>query len=77
MTLFKAILSFAVVFVIAFVLAGWFILPHVPPTPSQPVSAVEGAYWLPNWAGYIAGVVLGGLSARATLKSTKKRHSKS
>lgn len=63
-----AAVSFLLVFAIVFVLAGWFILPHVPPTPSHPVSVFEGAYWLANWPGYALGVLLGGASARAALR---------
>jgi hypothetical protein len=68
-------ISFAIVFLIVFVLAGWFVLPHVPPTPAEPVSAFELSYWIDNWPGYLGGLVLGALSARATLKKTPSRSS--
>ena len=63
-----AALAFLVSFAAIFLLAGWFILPHVPPTPAQPVSAMTLAYWLPNWPGYVLGLIIGLLSARATLR---------
>jgi len=73
----KAAIAFALIFFAVFALAGWFILPHVPPTPDRPVSVVEGAYWLPNWPGYIAGAVLGTLSARSTLRTKPNSKAKS
>lgn len=60
----KAIVSFIVVFAICFVLGGWFLMPHLPPTPKQPVSVFEIDYWTTNWAGALLGLILGGLSAR-------------
>lgn len=59
-------LAFMVMFLIAFVLAGHFLMPHLPPTPSHAVTPFETAFWTDNWAGGVAGLVLGGLSARAT-----------
>jgi hypothetical protein len=63
-----AVLAFLVVFAIVFFLAGWFLMPHLPPTPKVPVSVFELAYWTNNWAGAVLGLLLGGFSARASLK---------
>jgi len=70
----SALISFAFVFAAVFILAGWFLMPHLPPVPDHPVSVFEGEYWKDNWIGYLLGAVLGGLSARAVLKkpATKK-----
>jgi hypothetical protein len=67
--LITATLAFLVIFAIVFFLAGWFLSPHLPPTPKAPVTVFELAYWTDNWAGAVLGAVLGGLSARASLKS--------
>lgn len=67
----KAIASFIVVFVFAFILGGWFLMPHLPPTPNHPVSAFELEYWTTNWAGALLGLILGGLSARSILKKER------
>jgi uncharacterized protein (DUF2062 family) len=64
----KAIISFIVVFVFAFILGGWFLMPHLPPVPAHPVTVFEGEYWRTNWAGALLGIVLGGLSGRSVLK---------
>jgi hypothetical protein len=64
----KATVSFIVVFVIAFVLGGWFLMPHLPPTPDHPVGVLEAEYWTTNWAGALLGIILGGLSARSAIK---------
>ncbi|MEW6249258.1 MAG: hypothetical protein AB1716_01310 [Planctomycetota bacterium] len=64
----SASISFAFVFAGVFVLAGLFLMPHLPPVPERPVSAFEGEFWIDNWAGYVLGAVLGGLSARSVLK---------
>lgn len=66
-----AALAFLLVFAIVFFLAGWFLMPHLPPTPKVPVSVFELAYWTDNWAGAVLGLVLGGFSARASLKTKK------
>lgn len=63
-----AAVSFLLVFVCVFVLAGWFLMPHLPPTPAEPVSAVEAGYWTTNWIGLALGLPAGLLSARGTLK---------
>ncbi len=55
-------------FILGFFLGGWFLMPHLPPLPDHPVSAVQAEYWTDNWAGAILGVVLGTLSARAALR---------
>jgi hypothetical protein len=69
----KAIVSFIVVFVIGFVLGGWFLMPHLPPTPDHPVTVFEAEYWTTNWAGALLGLLLGGLSAWSVLKKQRKQ----
>ena len=64
----SAFISFAFVSAGVFFLAGWFLMPHLPPVPRHPVSVFEAEYWKDNWAGYVLGVILGGLSARSVLK---------
>ena len=64
----KAITSFIVVFIFAFFLGGWFLMPHLPPVPDHPVTIFEAEYWTTNWAGALMGILLGGLSARSVLK---------
>lgn len=66
-----AVLALLVVFAIVFFLAGWFLMPHLPPTAKVPVSVFELAYWTDNWAGAVLGLVLGGFSARASLKTKR------
>ena len=68
-----AFISFAFVFAGVFFLAGWFLMPHLPPVPDHPISVFEGEYWIDNWIGYLLGVVLGGLSARSVLKKAAKK----
>jgi len=68
----KAIVSFLFVFVFAFVLGGWFLMPHLPPVPDHPVTVFETEYWTTNWAGAVLGVVLGGMSAWSILRSEPK-----
>ena len=70
----SAFVSFAFVFVGVFFLAGWFLMPHLPPVPVQPVSAFEAEFWKDNWIGYLLGAVLGGLSARSVLKKAAKKN---
>jgi hypothetical protein len=72
MKYFSAFTSFAFVFAGVFFLAGWFLMPHLPPVPDHPVSAFEAEYWRDNWIGYLLGAILGGLSARSVLKKTAK-----
>jgi uncharacterized protein (DUF2062 family) len=67
----KAIVSFIVVFVFAFFLGGWFLMPHLPPIPDHPVTVFELEYWTTNWAGALLGILLGGLSARSVLKKQR------
>ena len=64
----SAMVSFALVFVFAFVLGGWFLMPYLPPVPDRPVTVFEREYWTTNWAGALLGAILGGLSARARLR---------
>ena len=64
----SAFISFAFVFAGVFFLAGWFLMPYLPPVPDHPVSFVEAEYWKDNWAGSVLGFVLGALSARSVLK---------
>ena len=77
MRMITALLALVVSFSIVFVLAGWFILPHVPPTPTEPVSVFEGAYWLPNWPGYVLGAIVGGLSAWASWNGGRRKQERS
>jgi hypothetical protein len=56
------IISAIFVFIGVFFLAGWFVLPHVPPVPARPVSALELAYWTHNGIGLLLGLVAGGLA---------------
>ena len=64
----SAIVSFVVVFILAFVLGGWFLRPHLSPVPLRPVSVFEMEYWMTNWAGALLGLLLGGLSAWLTMR---------
>ncbi len=76
MKYFTATVSFVVVFIFAFILAGWFLMPHLPPVTSGPdrtISALEMEYWTMNWIGVALGVILGGLSARSTMKKANKK----
>ena len=66
----SALISFVFVFVAVFFLAGWFLMPHLPPVPDHPISVFEADYWKDNWIGYLLGVVAGGFSARAWLKES-------
>ena len=69
----KAVVSFLVVFIFAFVLGGWFLMPHLPPAPDHPVTVFDAEYWTTNWAGALLGIVLGLLSARSTLKKDRSK----
>ncbi len=69
----KAVVSFIVVFVFAFFLGGWFLMPHLPPVPDHPVTVFEAEYWTTNWVGALLGIVLGRLSARSVLKKRPAR----
>jgi len=72
MTQVKAAMSFFFVFVFAFVLGGWFLMPHLPPVPDHVVSVFEAEYWTTNWAGALLGLILGSLSAWSVMKRPKK-----
>ncbi len=69
----SAFISFVFVFTGVFFLAGWFLMPHLPPVPDHPVSAFESEFWKDNWIGYVLGAVFGGLSARSVLKKAAKK----
>ena len=69
----RATISFAVVFVLAFVLGGWFLMPHLPPTPDHPVSAFELEYWRTNWVGALLGLLLGTISAWSVVRAERKK----
>jgi hypothetical protein len=64
----RAIVSFLVVFVFTFFLAGWFLMPYLPPVPNHPVTVFELEYWTTNWIGVLLGILLGLLSARWAVK---------
>lgn len=68
----QAAFSFVVVFLIGFVLGGWFLMPHLPPVPERPVSVFEAEYWMTNWAGALLGIFLGALSAWSVLRKAGK-----
>jgi membrane associated rhomboid family serine protease len=68
----KATISFLIVFLLAFVLGGWFLMPFLPPVPNHPVTVFEAEYWTTNWAGAVLGLVLGGLSARSVVRKQRK-----
>lgn len=74
MKYFSATFSFIFVFLCAFILAGWFLMPHLPPVPDHVVTVFELDYLKDNWAGYILGVTLGGLSARSVLKKSARQN---
>ena len=69
----SALISFVFVFAGVFFLAGWFLMPHLPPVPDHPVTIFEREYWKHNWIGYLLGAVLGGLSARSVLRQATKK----
>ena len=69
-------ISFIIVFVIVFILGGWFLMPHLPPIPDRPISVYELEYWTDNWAGALLGLILGGLSARLIIKKNIKTNKK-
>lgn len=62
--------SFVFVFACVFFICGWFLMPYLPPVPTQPVSVFSSAYWMDNWIGFILGIALGSLSARSSLKQS-------
>jgi hypothetical protein len=66
-------LSAVVVFGCVFFLAGYLLMPHLPPTPSRPVTVFEGGYWLTNWAGLVLGIVAVAVNV-ALLKRSARNH---
>ena len=70
----SASISFVIVFVFAFILGGWFLMPYLPPIPDRPISVFELEYWTGNWAGALLGLILGGLSTRSILKKTQRKN---
>ena len=73
MKYFSAFISFAFVFAGVFFVAGLFLMPHLPPVPTRPVTVFEVDYWKDNWIGYLLGAILGALSARSVLKKEAKK----
>src|SRR5258707_6801940 len=67
----RAIISFIFVFIFAFILGGWFLMPHLPPVPDHPVHVWELEYWTTNWAGALLGIVLGTWSFRAVVDKAR------
>ena len=65
---FIATLAFLFMFACGFFLGGMLLMPYLPPTPARPVTLVEGAFWIDNWAGLLLGIILGALSVHATLR---------
>ena len=70
-------ISFIIVFVIVFILGGWFLMPHLPPIPDRLISVYELDYWTDNWAGALLGLILAGLSARSIIKKNTNTNKKS
>jgi uncharacterized membrane protein AbrB (regulator of aidB expression) len=64
--------AFFVVFACAFVLGGWFLMPHLPPTPDHFVNVFDLEYWTDNWAGALLGIALGAMSARSTFMHKRR-----
>lgn len=71
-TTISAIVSFCFVSIGVFLLAGWFLMPHLPPIPDRPVSAFEFEYWQDNWIGLLLGPVFGALSALSVIRKAKR-----
>jgi hypothetical protein len=65
-------ISFIIVFVIVFILGGWFLMPHLPPIPESPISVYELDYPTVNLPGALLGLILAGLSARSIIKKNTK-----
>jgi succinate dehydrogenase hydrophobic anchor subunit len=76
MKYFSALFSFAFVFAMVFILAGWVLMPILPPYPDHEVRVFEGEYWKNNWVGYLLGTILGVLSAHSALKRATKKERK-
>jgi len=70
-------ISFIIVFVIVFILGGWFLMPHLPPIPDRPISVYELDYWTDNLPGALLGLILAGLSARSIIKKNTNTNKKS
>jgi len=68
----EAATSFIAVFAIAFVLGGWYLMPHLPPFPDHVVTVFDSEYWTTNWVGCLLGIILGGLSARQIFKMRQR-----
>jgi hypothetical protein len=66
-----SLFSFLVIFILGFFLGGWFLMPHLPPVPDHPVSALELEYWTTNWAGTVLGLLLAGLSAWSSARRNR------
>jgi hypothetical protein len=69
----SASISFLFVSIGVFFIAGWFLMPHLPPVPDHPMSAFEGEYWKNNWIGYLLGPIFGFLSARSVIKKASRK----
>ena len=69
----NASISFLFVFVFTFILAGLFLMPHLPPVPEGPVSAFEARFWVDNWVGVLLGILLGSISARSIARKERKK----
>jgi hypothetical protein len=68
----SAAVSFVLVFIGVFVLAGLFLMPYLPPVPTRPVSAFEMEFWTTNWIGVVLGLPIAALSARHALRGAKR-----
>ncbi len=65
----RAVVWFAVVFVIGFAVGGLYLMPHLPSLPTGgPGAAGRLGYWERNWAGALLGGGLGLLASRAVLR---------
>jgi hypothetical protein len=69
----NATISFLFVAFAAFILVGWFLLPHAeePPNPQRPISILTTVPWWRNWLGYPVALGLAGLSAWSIIRKTK------
>lgn len=70
-------MSFVFVFIFGFFLSGWFLMPHLPPFPDHAVTVMEFEYWETNWAGFVVGSALGGLSAWSIIRKERMSAQKS
>ncbi len=69
----SATISFLFVFAGVFFLAGWFLMPYLPPVPDHPVWVFQSEFWIDNWIGYLLGAVFGALSANSVLKKERSK----